>query len=59
MNEIWWRPVAGLLGLLVVALVAIGLITSFVVEGAKETKTNSSGAVMPDESVLVAQEDRQ
>ena len=38
--------IGGLLGLLVVALVAIGLITSFVVEGAKETKTDSSGVTL-------------
>lgn len=46
--------IGGLLGLLVVALVAIGLITSFVVEGAKETKTDSSGVTLVAGSDTVA-----
>lgn len=46
--------IGGLLGLLVVALVAIGLITSFVVEGAKETKTDSSGVTLVAGSNTVA-----
>ena len=46
--------IGGLLSLLVVALVAIGLITSFVVEGAKETKTDSSGLTLVAGSNTVA-----